>query len=133
MMSDESALLVANTAFYAAFTRGDMAAMAALWSRDRPVACVHPGWVPLIGYEAVMQSWQAILTGPPPIRCGQATAFAYGDMGFVLCHEFLQDAVLAATNIFVREQEHWRIVHHQASPVRQADLAPDAPPSRRVH
>ena len=133
MMSDEDALLFANGAFYAAFARGDLAAMAELWSRDLPIACVHPGWAPLIGYEAVMESWQGILAGPPAIRAGRARVFLYGDMGFVLCHEYLQDAVLAATNVFVREGERWVLVHHQAGPVQQVDVQRAPEPTRQLH
>ena len=133
MMSDEDALLFANAAFYTAFAQGDMAAMVQLWSREWPVACVHPGWAPLIGYEAVMESWRGILAGPPPIRAGRATAFPYGETGFVLCHEFLQDAVLAATNVFVREDGRWRLVHHQAGPVQEVEIAPAPEPSRHLH
>ena len=133
MTSDDESLRSTNTAFYTAFARGDIAAMERLWSVDRPVACVHPGWAPLIGREAVMGSWQAILASPPPIRAGRAVTFLYGDTGFVLCREFLQDAVLAATNIYVREERHWRLVHHHAGPVQQVDINGDDEPVQRLH
>jgi hypothetical protein len=135
MMSDDDALLLANEAFYTAFAEGDEATMDTLWSETRPVACVHPGWAPLIGREAVMDSWRAILSNPPPIRSGRATPFVYGDTGFVLCHEVLQEAVLAATNIFVKEDGRWLLVHHQAGPVQQIEPEPesDPGPSRQLH
>ena len=44
-MSDENrALLAANEAFYRAFASRDAEAMAGLWARTVPVACIHPGW-----------------------------------------------------------------------------------------
>ncbi|MDU6489344.1 nuclear transport factor 2 family protein, partial [Bradyrhizobium sp.] len=44
MMSDESDLLAANAAFYAAFAAGDFAALAALWADRDGISCIHPGW-----------------------------------------------------------------------------------------
>jgi hypothetical protein len=38
------AVLDANSAFYRAFAARDVAAMEAVWSGERPVACIHPGW-----------------------------------------------------------------------------------------
>ena len=42
-MTDADAVLAANLEFYRAFTMRDVAAMDALWARDAPVACLHPG------------------------------------------------------------------------------------------
>ncbi|MFO1154542.1 MAG: nuclear transport factor 2 family protein [Rhodospirillales bacterium] len=128
---DRVAVLFANEAFYAAFANRDYAAMDRLWSRQHPVTCIHPGWQPLIGREAVMQSWQGILAHPstPQIRCHDATAILQGEVAYVLCYEVLENGHLAATNIFVRESEVWRLVHHQAgaSPAPPAQEE-DAPP-----
>lgn len=131
-MSDEEAVLQANQAFYTAFANGDFPAMDALWSAEAPVACVHPGWSPLVGRKDVMASWEALLRGPPPIRPGPATAFVYDGAAFVLCLELIEQTVLSATNIFVREPEGWRLVHHQAGPSHDA-TAPEDPPKTSVH
>src|SRR5436189_231886 len=56
------AILFANESFYRAFAARDAAAMEALWATDLPVACIHPGWAPLTGRAAVMQSWRNILS-----------------------------------------------------------------------
>lgn len=123
--------LAANEAFYAALARGDSVAMAALWSRQRPVACIHPGWPVLAGREAVMRSWEAILRDPPRIVAEGARVLDYGDTTVVLCIERIGDNRLAATNIFAREPEGWRLVHHQAGPTREA--APPARPAGTIH
>jgi len=126
MTSAEREVLEANTAFYAAFARKDAEAMDALWAREAPVACVHPGWEPLLGREAVLDSWRRILLGggaPPEIRCERASVHVQGDWAWVVCVEVLPGGVLAATNLFVREEGRWRMVHHHASPM--------APPPRR--
>ena len=62
-MSDESAVLSANEAFYAAFDAGDSEAMTTLWARKAPVACTHPGWTVIADRDKVLESWAAILDG----------------------------------------------------------------------
>ncbi len=117
-MTDDADVLSANAAFYAAFRGEDLGAMEALWARRAPVACIHPGWPALVGRDRVMASWQAIfLGGAPQIRCASARAHLLGDVAFVICGELLPEGQLVATNVFVREDGDWRIVHHQAAPV----------------
>ena len=130
-MSDEDAVLAANEEFYRAFAARDLAAMDALWAAETPVACIHPGWDALIGREAVMESWAAILGGPgaPQIRCESPRAFVLGPSAFVICREVLEAGRLIATNVFAREQAGWRMVHHQAGPASQAQPAPPTPPA----
>lgn len=110
------AVLFANEAFYAAFTNRDLEAMDKVWSPRDTITCIHPGWTALLGREAVMESWRAILTNPqsPHINVTGAAATVLGEVAYVVCYEHLIDAVLIATNIFVREDDWWRLVHHQA-------------------
>jgi ketosteroid isomerase-like protein len=120
MTTAEREVLEANETFYDAFTRRDPEAMGALWAREAPVACLHPGWEPLFGREAVLESWRRILDGggdPPEIRCERASAHVQGDWAWVICAEVLPEGALAATNLFVREEGAWRMVHHHASPL----------------
>jgi ketosteroid isomerase-like protein len=122
---EELEVLAANEAFYDAFARKDAAAMDALWARDTPVACLHPGWAALVGREPVVESWRRILLGggaPASIRCERARAHLAGGMAWVICEEILPGGALVATNLFVRERGSWRLVHHHASP-----LPPPAP------
>lgn len=118
-LSDIDAVLSANLEFYRAFNNRDAAAMAVLWAHGAPVACVHPGWTPLAGRDVVLQSWRNILANPesPHVMCHDDRAFLYGDVATVLCEEELDTGHLVATNIFVREDGAWRMVHHQASPI----------------
>ena len=126
-IADEEAVLAVNEAFYRAFANHDVPAMDALWSRKTPVACIHPGWNALVGREAVLESWTAILTAPgsPQIRCEEPRAFVLGPSAFVICREVLaQQVLLVATNVFVREQAGWLMVHHHAGPAGQAQPRP---------
>lgn len=120
---DEVEVLERNRAFYTAFRRRDMATMESLWARSAKVACVHPGWQPIRGRGEVMASLSAILGQPqvPQIRCEDVSVHVVGDAAFVVCEEVLREGRLVATNVFVREEGDWRLLHHQAGP-----MAPDS-------
>jgi ketosteroid isomerase-like protein len=120
---EEIAVLDANSAFYRAFAGRDLEAMEGLWATGAPVACLHPGWDVLRGREAVMASWRSLLEGDAPaIACGAASAHVAGDVAWVVCRERIAGApAVAATNVFVRERGAWRICHHHAGLVAQAE------------
>jgi ketosteroid isomerase-like protein len=127
-MTDSDAVLAANLEFYRAFTTRDLVAMEALWARDAAVSCIHPGWPPLAGRDAVMESWQGILANPqsPRIVCYDEQVALYGEAALVLCEEELDGGTLVASNLFVREGDAWKIAHHQAG-----QLVARARPSRQ--
>ena len=119
MASDEGEVLSANQAFYDAFTRADFATIEDLWAERSPVACIHPGWDAVHGRDEVLQSFRAILEGggAPQVTCVEPSATLLGEAAFVVCHEAIDDAHLVATNVFVREDGRWKLVHHQAGPM----------------
>lgn len=127
-MSDHVSVLFANDVFYAAFASRDLAAMDHLWSQRATVTCLHPGWAPLVDRYAVMQSWRAILSDPkaPSIDCLDASAHLLGNVAYVICYERLKQGFLAATNVFVREDDGWKIIHHQAGAVPAPAIDPEA-------
>jgi ketosteroid isomerase-like protein len=118
-MTDTDAVLAANLKFYRAFTARDLAAMDALWARQVPVACLHPGWTALKDRTEIIESWEGILSNPgaPRIACFDEQVFLYGDVALVLCEEELDGGTLAASNLFVREDNEWRIAHHHAGQI----------------
>jgi ketosteroid isomerase-like protein len=121
MAPEEELVIAANHAFYDAFARGDLAALDELWAHRAPVACIHPGWDALHGREEVMASFGAILSGggAPRVRCTRPIASVLGESAYVVCGEAIDGAELVATNLFVREDGAWKIVHHQAGPVQR--------------
>jgi len=134
-MSAEAEVLVANQAFYDAFSAGDVAAMDALWARQAAVVCLHPGWEILRGRDTVMASWKAILESPghPRVQPVGAQAFVYGAAALVACYERLQGGLLAATNVFVHEDGRWRLVSHQAGPAPAPSAPEPADQGTRLH
>ncbi len=133
----EDAVLGANQAFYDAFNSRDPVAMDALWSRDSPVICIHPGWNPLTTREEIAASWAAILDNPdtPHVACEDPQAVMHGDFALVVCYERVGGALLACVNGFRLEEGVWRMVLHQAGPVGEEPprRAPIAARSRRIH
>ena len=129
------AILFANESFYRAFAARDAAAMEALWATDLPVACIHPGWAPLTDRAAVMQSWRNILSNAnaPKVVCRSPRLFRYGDVAAVVCFEMIEGQFLVATNLFVRQGNAWKMVHHQAGPTAEAPQEEEAAPPHRVH
>jgi hypothetical protein len=116
--SDE--ILAANDAFYAAFSAGNVEGMDDAWARVAPVSCVHPGWPCITERDTLIKSWEAILDDPPQVRFATDTVQMHGDVALVIGIEFIEDVMLATTNIFVREESGWKLAHHQSTP-----LAPD--------
>ncbi len=137
-MDDAQLLEEANARFYDAFARQDLSAMDGLWAKESPVACIHPGWPALDERGDVMASWRAILGDlpggdAPDVSCADPRATVSGDMGFVICQELVGPHKLLATNVFVREEGQWRIVHHHAAPVYSDEAPIEDPPERSLN
>ena len=117
-MNDQEAILFNNDAFYAAFSCGDIAAMSSLWAQTEDVSVIHPGWEPLFGREAVLNSWADIVSegSSSSIICREPHLFVRNDCATVVCFEDINGIFLAATNIFVKQGGSWRVIHHQAGP-----------------
>jgi ketosteroid isomerase-like protein len=116
-------VLAANAAFYDAFEQRSLATMAGLWQHTDEVVCVHPGWPILRGWPLVEESWRRIFSGPGRnlfIVTNQA-AVVSGDVAWVTLDENLVDraatGTIAATNVFVRTDDRWKLVLHHGSPV----------------
>jgi ketosteroid isomerase-like protein len=121
-MDTEAAALAANEAFYDAFNQKDVALMEAAWAESPDVTCIHPGWNLLRGRDAVLASWRNILGNPaqPRIVMGGAEVAVRGEIAVVACRELVAGSPLVATNVFVLEDEAWKLLHHHSGPVYTA-------------
>ena len=113
----------ANLAFYDAHEARDLAAMAAVWEHSERAVCTHPGWPILRGWDVVEESWRRIFSGPGRnqfIVTNDAVVVA-GDVAWVTLDENLMDraatGAIAATNLFVRTDDGWKLTLHHGSPV----------------
>ena len=129
-MSDDGDAIEANARFYRAFETLDIAEMDRVWAHDGHVKCVHPGWPLLNGWDAVRTSWETIFANTAEMRftLSDVHAIAVGDVAWVTCTEnILSDVAgrvsvtaILATNLFERDADGWRLVHHHASHVLAA-------------
>ncbi|CAI0424419.1 unnamed protein product [Linum tenue] len=121
----KSAVLAANSRFYNAFRKGDLASMQGLWSKCENVCCVHPGASGVLGYDDVMESWELVWMDydfPLEIELKNVRVHFRGDMGYVTCVEFIRTkgsswGAQFVTNVFERVGGCWFICVHHASPV----------------
>jgi ketosteroid isomerase-like protein len=129
--SEETDVLAANQAFYDAFTSLDLGAMERIWSEAAPISCVHPGWEPLVGRAAVLDSWRGIFEGSARIGLvvRDVRALVAGATAWVVLVEQIEErhgaravrAAALATNVFVREGGAWKLVHHHAAPAQVSE------------
>ncbi|MCH8076214.1 MAG: nuclear transport factor 2 family protein [SAR324 cluster bacterium] len=123
----EDSLLAANERFYRTFEKLDYPALAALWEESGRTFCLHPGWMPLFGPKAVMDSWKRIIENTTEIRftlTGEHARIS-GEIGVVTVFESIQNAIgderstsgTFATNLFAFDhgRERWMLFHHHAS------------------
>jgi ketosteroid isomerase-like protein len=127
---EEQNVLEANQRFYAALEKLDLEAMEAVWLHEEFVACVHPGWERLSGWEEVRESWARIFesTRRMKVEISEVSLRVEGETAWVNCIEQVTSAFetgfstawVEATNLFVKRDAVWRLVHHHASPLPRA-------------
>jgi ketosteroid isomerase-like protein len=120
--------LAANQAYYDAFEALDFERMARVWSEEAPLSCVHPAWELIEGRAEVLASWRRIFASTSSIRFGLRDVHVYvaGETAWVVLIEQIETrhgdervaASAQATNVFVREPDGWRLVHHHSAPIR---------------
>jgi ketosteroid isomerase-like protein len=130
-VTDEEKVLAAHQRFYSALERLDLEAMEAVWLHEDWVACVHPGWELLVGWEEVQESWQRIFENTRRMQVGisDVTVRVEGGTAWVNCVEQVTSsfetgfstAWVQATSIYVKRNGDWRLVHHHASPIPHAE------------
>lgn len=129
MSESYGAVLFANQAFYLAFNSRDPEFMDRVWARHAPVICIHPGWNPLIGREAVMESWRQIFANSAggELFSQEERTVVDGRHASVITYESIGGQPLIATNLFLLEEGEWRMTHHHAGPCESLPPAPEEP------
>ena len=126
-MDTELGALLANSAFYSAFSESDSERMCNLWVEDdsKRVMCAHPGHKPLYGHSAVSKSWGDILAGntgsgmtiePRDVHCSVTDRIAV--ITCLECVAGADEGRLFATNVFEQQEDSsWRMLVHHAGPI----------------
>lgn len=124
---DYAAVREANRGFYEALERLDLQAMERVWLTEDWVKCIHPGWEMITGWPNIRRSWAVIFDSTQAMRIilTDISVHVIGDVAWVSCLENItayhdggmSPGLAQATNIFLRRQGEWFLVHHHASPV----------------
>mmetsp|Transcript_11199 Transcript_11199/g.17320 ORF Transcript_11199/g.17320 Transcript_11199/m.17320 type:complete len:556 (-) Transcript_11199:76-1743(-) len=134
-IDDCGAVLQVNSAFYDAFEKKNYSIMEKLWLHDATSLCIHPSHKPLVGADAVLESWKLMFQSsagdfqqswmvPSNIRL-----VVRGVTAVITCDEDVYSRrfvrgkkretdltnKLTATNIFRKVNGQWYIVYHHAS------------------
>ena len=135
----------AETAFYEAFERHDLATMMTVWAEDDDIVCIHPQGPRLVGFEAVRDSWVQIFAGGTSrlrLRTTEARKYAGQTVAVHSVVEVLSvpgqqgpTQSVCATNVYELTDAGWRMVSHHASPLSEpaAPTVDDASPSHTLH
>jgi len=131
----------AESAFYDAFERADIAAMMAVWAETDDIVCIHPQGPRLAGFEAVRESWGQIFTGGTQLKLRTTEARQF-DGQTLAVHNVIElvtppggegnAASIFATNVYELTEGGWRMVlHHATSAPEPAARAEEEPAAAR--
>jgi len=133
----------AESAFYSAFEMADISLMEAVIADDN-VSCIHPNAMPIIGRQAVMDSWKKILemlsegAFYPEVLHRSVEGDEIGNTATHIVAERIaadhkidaETNLLLTTNVYVRQSNGWRMrVHHSSLPPYQENQAIENDPS----
>lgn len=114
----------AEIVYYEAFMHCDAKVMAALWA-DGDVVCIHPGSGAIVGYEAVVRSWNHIFANslPPQITFTVIKSTVSDSLAVNLVTEELasddgESVLVLATNVYQKFDQGWLMIEHHASLVQ---------------
>jgi ketosteroid isomerase-like protein len=125
----------AEAAFYEALEAGNIEAMMEVWADDEEIVCIHPGGPRLAGYDPVRESWAQVLGSGQRLKVHLTHQVVLS--GMMLAIHSLHENILvqgegrprspiAATNVYLRTGNGWRMILHHGSPAPQ-QAAPAAP------
>lgn len=132
--ADQKAAAAANRAFYRAFEKLDLEAMAQVWLDDERIRCVHPGGELLVGRSRVLQSWAAIFASTDSIEFAleDLEIAVTGDVAWATLTERITvraggqeaESATVATNLLERTADGWKLVLHHGSPLERRFFPP---------
>lgn len=112
-------------AFYRAMREGNSDDMRRAWLMSPETTCVHPGAMPLIGYDAVIKSWNTILDAGKGIRVNYEprSRFAVDRLVIHVGLEVIKvpndsTVVVSVTNVYELTGEGWKMRLHHGAPVQ---------------
>ena len=125
--SDAEAIKAANAGFYAALSARDAGALDRVWNHDGQVFNIFGvSKAPMVGWTAVKNGYEnlfnrfaelSVSMADPSIRQDADSAVVVGveTQKARLPSGEVTNAVLPATNVFVKRNGRWLMVHHHSS------------------
>ena len=125
--SDAEAIKTANAGYYAALSVRDAGALDRLWHHDGPVFNIFAvNKAPMVGWDAVKSGYEDLFNRFPELSVSMAdpSVNQNGETAVVVGVESQKaklrngdtvSALLPATNIFVKRDGRWLMVHHHSS------------------
>jgi ketosteroid isomerase-like protein len=125
-VSTESDVRKASEQFYAALNsmlNGDSGPLAAIWSHGAAVSTMHPIGGRQLGWDEVRGSWEQVARvasagrvtlDQQVLHVGSDIAYELGvERGdFMLAGQQVSGLAVRVTNIYRREEDGWKVVHH---------------------
>lgn len=127
LSSDAEAAKAANAGFYAALSARNVEALDRVWDHDGQVFNIFGvSKAPMVGWEAVKSGYEdlfnrfpelSVSMADPSIRQDAASAVVVGveTQRVRLPSGEVASGLLPATNVFVKRNGHWLMVHHHSS------------------
>ena len=125
--SDVEAIKAANAGFYAALSARDAGALDRVWDHDGQVFNIFGvSKAPMVGWSAIKSGYAdlfnrfpelSVSMDDPSIRqdAGSAVIVGVETQRVRLPSGEVASALLPATNVFVKREGHWLMVHHHSS------------------
>jgi ketosteroid isomerase-like protein len=125
--SDAEAVRAANAGFYAALSARDAAALDRVWGHDEEVSNIFGvSKAPMVGWTAVKNGYETLFNRFPELSVSMADPSIRqdADSAVVVGVETqkarlpsgeITNALLPATNVFVKRDGRWLMVHHHSS------------------
>ncbi|VIO73727.1 YybH family protein [Bradyrhizobium ivorense] len=123
---DVAKLMTANSAFDAALSKRDLAALDVIWAQDDRVSAFHPpSKATIVGWSAVRRSWEGAFGNFPEISVEMKNPHIRiaGNMALVTGTETFRgkrsngevvEFLAPTTNVYEKRGEQWVLVHHHA-------------------
>ena len=132
-----------EAAFYEALHAADVERLMAFWADDEEVICVHPGGgARVVGVQAIREMFTAMLErGGLNVQPGEVVRMqTHGSaVHSVIEHVTVQlpdgarEALVYATNVYLKQPQGWRIVAHHASAAAPGERAAQPARSHLLH
>lgn len=127
----------AEAAFYQALREGNFERMMSVWAQNEEIVCIHPGGPRIHGQTAVRETWRQMLSAGNRLQVelveaaivGNATLAIHNLSGQISTEDGQRRSPpILATNVYVRDDQGWRMILHHASAAPDEDDFGDLAP-----